>query len=229
MGWFGRIITFWSRTFKANPKVINLNDEPLPDQCLLIGNHNAARGPVKYYAFLKKHIKKGHFMTWGAHPMCESYIKRWKYLYYIFYRQKLGYRKFRSFILATLFGAISGLIYKSAGIIPVYYDSRLRDTFKYTNKCLEQNVPVLIFPEDSSQGYRENVEKFSGGFLQASKAFYSKHEIDLPIYTIHYSQRNKNKIVIGKPMYYQELAKEHSKEEILQIFLDYMNQLKEIE
>ena len=221
IGWFAWFITWVTRTFKKNPKVINLNEEPLPNQCIMIGNHNAANGPVKYYSFLGR-----YFMTWGAHQMCEGFLSRRRYLYHIFYRQKLGYSKFRSAILAVLFGLISKRVYSSAGIIPVYYDSRLRKTFGYSIDCLEQNVPILIFPEDSNAGYKDPPEMLWPGFILTSKAYYAKHGVDLPIYTIYYS-RKKLRIIIGKPMYYNELAKNHAKQEILQIFVDYMKELRD--
>ncbi|MCL2540128.1 MAG: hypothetical protein FWE53_01685 [Firmicutes bacterium] len=222
LGWFAKLIRFFVKTFKAKIKLVNLNDSPLPDKCIIISNHNGAGGPVSQGAYLGK-----YYMPWGAHQMCEGFISRWKYLYYVFYRQKLGWKKPRAFVVATLFGLVAGFVYASVGVVPVYYDDRLRHTFEYSIDCLNAEVPVLIFPEDSSKGYNEKIEKLWPGFLQLAKIYYTKHGIDLPIYTVHYTRANKKQITIGKPMYYRELAKTNSKEEILKLFLDYMNSLNE--
>ena len=217
-----KILLWLSFLLKKHPKIINLNDGGLPEKCIMLGNHNGAGGPFNYRAFMK-----GRWMSWGAHQMCENFRSRRKYLYHIFYRQKLGFGKFRSRVMSVILGFFAPWIYHCAGIIPVYFDSRILLTYKYSMACLEQDVRVFVFPEDSDNGYKEIIEKMWPGFLQLAKLHYKRAGTDLPIYTLRYNPKPK-RIVIGKPMYYRELAKEHTDDEILQIFTDYMNSLKEI-
>lgn len=217
-----RILRGIVRIFKRKPLIVNLNVEEPPKKCLLIGNHNGAGGPFSFRTFWRH-----RFMTWGAHPMCEGFKNRRRYLYHIFYRQKLGYGRIRAFLSSIGFGVISKLAYGFAGIIPIYYDNRLFLTYKYSFECLDKGVSVFIFPEDSTEGYKERIEKFMPGFLHLSRLYYKKYGVDLPIYTLYYNKKPKT-IVIGKPMYYQELLKEHTDGEILKIYMDYMNSLREI-
>ena len=221
-GPFDRFLRRLCWIVKKKPQIINLNEEALPKQCMMIGNHNGAGGPFTLRTFMKE-----NFMSWGAHQMTEGFFSRRRYLYYIFYRQKLGYGKIRSWLFSLGFGIFSPLPYRAAGTIPIYYDARLRRTFEYSVQCIEQDVPVMIYPEDSNDGYKDVIEKFLPGFLQLSKIYYKKHGVDLPIYTVHYN-RDPKKIVIGKPLCYRELAKKHSDVEILDIFMNYMNSLKDI-
>ena len=80
--------------------------------------------------------------------------------------------------------------------------------------------------QKKEEGYPDEIEELFQGFLILSKLYYDKHKVDLPIYTLIYTTvGDKKKIVIGKPMYYQELLKTHSQAEILEIFRDYMNWL----
>jgi len=216
-----RIIRRIGRIIKRRPKIIDLNDEKMPPKCIMIGNHNGAGGPFHYRAFLE-----GAFMSWGAHQMCENFRSRRRYLYHTFYRQKLGWGKFKAFVMSILFGFIAPLAYGFAGIIPVYYDSRIMLTYKYSMNCLEKDVSVFVLPEDSSEGYKEVIEGFWPGFLQLSKLYYKRHNADLPIYTLHYSKKPK-KIVIGKPMYYRELSEGRTDREVMRVFIDYMNSLKD--
>ncbi len=209
------------RFFKKKPQIINLNESEIEKKSIMIGNHNGAGGAFSYRTFLDH-----RFMTWGAHPMCEGYNSRRKYLYHIFYRKKLHYSKFKSFLLSISFGLISKIVYGYAGIIPVYYDSRIRNTYKYSFQCLEKDVSVFVFPENSESGYKDTVEEFYAGFLQLSKLYYRKFQVDLPIYSLYYAKDPKT-IIIGKPMYFQELLKENSEDEILEIFRNYMNSLSE--
>jgi len=209
------------KVFKKMPRIIDLNGQAhsFPRRMILIGNHSAASGPLTYRLALKF-----RFMTWSMHMMMEGYKSRWNYLYHVFYRQKLGYSKFKSFVIATLFALISRICYKIAGTIPVYYDNRLITTFRNSLKCLEDNVSVFVFPENSNSGYLTKIEQFFPGFLHLSKIFYKKYGVDLPIYTLYYSKTAK-KIVIGKPMYYGELSKENSDKDIIENFRKYLNSL----
>ena len=165
-------------------------------------------------------------MIWGAHPMCEGYHSRRKYLYHIFYRQKLGYSKLKAFLLSVSFGLISKFTYNYAGIIPVYYDLRVGLTYRYSIECLNKGVSTLIFPENSNGGYKEKIEEFYSGFIHLAKMYYNRYNVDLPIYSMYYNKKPKT-IVIGKPMYLQELLKEHDEKEVLEIFRNYLNSLRD--
>ena len=214
---FGGICKF----FKRKPEFIDLNGNPIEKKSIIIGNHNGAGGPFHYRGFMKH-----RFMTWGAHPMCEGYISRWKYLYHVFYRQKLHYSKFKSFIIATLFGLIAGVVYRYAAVLPLYFDKRIMSTCRYSFECIEKDVSIFIFPENSSDGYNEKPLSFHPGFLTFSKLYYKRKGVDLPVYTLFYKKRPKQ-IIIGKPMYINELLKTHSEQEVLEIFRSYMNSLPE--
>jgi hypothetical protein len=222
LGFWGRLLRWIVRHVKSHPRVIYLTGEPLPTRCIMIGNHNGAGGPVSFRTFLKE-----NYMTWGAHQMTEGFFSRRRYLSRIFYRQKLGYGPIKSFLFAFGLGIFAPLPYTAAGTIPIYYDSRLRHTIKWSIEAIENDVPILAFPEDSEEGYKEIIKSLYPGFLLVAKMYYKKHGVDLPIYTLRYERKPKC-ITIGKPMYYQELAKDHTEEEILQIFTDYMNSLKGI-
>ncbi len=204
---------------KGKPRMVNLNSTDLPLRCIFIGNHNSTGGPVNYSLYMA-----GKLMPWAAHQMTEGYRSRWRYSYHVFYRQKLKYGKIKSFILATLLAFFAPLAYNAVGVIPVYYDLRAFSTFKNSIKCLENDVPVFIFPENSDDGYKEVIEELRPGFLKLSQLYFNKHGVDLPIFTMYYNRKPK-KIIIGKPMYYHELAKKHSDGDIMKIFADYMNSL----
>lgn len=206
---------------KRDPKILNTNENAIEDKCIMIGNHSGAGGPFTY----KQAVPK-QFMSWGAHQMCEGFKSRWNYLYHIFYQKKKGWKKFPAFIMATLFGMISRGVYDYAGIIPVYYDNRVKNTFRYSFECIEKNVAVFIFPENSNDGYKKVLEEFYGGFITLSRMYYKKYGVDLPIYTMYYSNAKKaRKIIIGKPIYANELLKTKSEEEVINIYKDYMNSL----
>lgn len=199
-GIFTQLLKRIIKLFKKKPRIFNDNNT-LPDQAIYICNHSGAGGPFSLSLFFPK-----LFVPWGAHPMTEGYASRWKYLYYVFYQQKLSYGKIKSFIISTLFALISKMLYIGMHVIPTYPDFRVKKTFEISKKHLNVGNSILIFPEDSSDGYHEVLKKYHSGFIYLATDYYKDHQIDLPIYPIYFSQK-KNAILIEKPLYIQDYLK----------------------
>lgn len=72
--------------------------------------------------------------------MTEKYTVRWKYLYHVFYTQKLGYNKFSAFILATLFGVISKMLYNGMQLISTYPNVKFRNTINVSIEHLKKEI-----------------------------------------------------------------------------------------
>lgn len=199
---FNKFLKGLIRIFKTKPSIVNLNNEPLIDKAIYVSNHSGASGPMTYEMFFPKRMT-----PWGAHEMCGNYKSRWNYLYHVFYRQKMHWGKAKAFIIATLFAIISKLLYNSVGLIGTYQDTRLLKTMRDSTKVLDENMPLLIFPEDSTLGYLEPPESFNKGYLTMSKLYYKLRKVDLPIYPMYYSKK-KALFVVGEPIYYNKLIEE---------------------
>jgi hypothetical protein len=218
-----KILRVFLRALLKRPLFINLNENTeLPKKCILIGNHRSAAGPFTYRTFMDELI-----MVVSAHQVCEGYRSRWNYLYHTFYLQKCNRPKPVAFVLATVLGAVIPVLYNFAGALPVYFDQRIINTFKYCIQTIEEGVPVAFFPENSDNGYFELIKEFNMGYLKLAKLYYERHNEDLPVYTYHFAS-NPSRIIIGKPMYYHELTKSHTDEEINEIFRTYMNSLNSV-
>lgn len=208
---------------KGKPtEIVDLNDNNgiIPNTSIVIGNHSGASGPMTYRAFLTP----PDMMTWGAHQMLEGYASRRRYLIDVFYGKKLKFSKARAWISGTLFAMVSKLIYKSGGILPVYYDTRLRRTYDYSMQCLNNECSVLIFPENSDNGYKEVLEdEFHPGYIRFAKVWARKN-VEKPIYTVYYSKKH-NKMVIGKPFYVSQLENDLGEDGVNEFFRNYMNEI----
>jgi len=217
---------FWRNLFKMflkKPQFIDLNDPPsFPKKCILIANHRSAAGPFNYRVFMDE-----LYMVVAAHQNCEGFRSRWNYLYHTFYRKKCKRPRVVSFILATILGSILPPLYRWAGCIPIYFDKRIATTFKYCIQAIDEDVPVAFFPENSDNGYFELIKEFNKGFLMLSKLYYRRYNVDLPIYISHFAS-NPGRIIHGKPMYYNELAKSHTDDEINEMMKEYMNSLNAV-
>ena len=198
----GKIFSFIKKIiciFKRKPAIINLSGEELKDKAIYLSNHAGAGGPLVYELYFPKCIT-----NWGAHEMTEGYKTRWKYLYHVFYRQKLHWGKVRSFIVACLFAPISILIYRSIGLIPTYTDGRFRSTIRQSCRILDENSSLLIFPEDSDDGYHDPPSSFFQGFTAMSVLYKRLRKEDVPVYNCYYSAKARS-LVVSKPIYVNEM------------------------
>ena len=139
--------------------------------------------------------------------MCGNYKVRWNYLYHVFYRQKLKYSKLKSFMIATLFAIVSKWIYIGVGLIPTYQDARLLKSIRYSIEVLKKGHAILIYPENSNDGYKEILDEYNHGFITLSKLFYKLHGEDLPVYNVYYTKQYA-KMVVNGPSYLNKMLKE---------------------
>lgn len=190
-----------ARIFKRKPQIVNLSGEELKDKAIFLSNHAGAHGPMTYEMFFPKRVT-----PWGAHEMKGNYRQRWNYLYHVFYRQKLHWSKFKSFVVATLFAPISILLYRGVGLIGTYTDGRVVGTLKTSCRVLDKNSAIILFPEDSSKGYIDPPPSFHLGFVTLAKMYKKARGEDLPVY-VCYCHAKKRRIVISKPIFVNEMLK----------------------
>lgn len=215
--WFLRLISRVIMTFRDQPKII-LN-HTLPEQAIYIANHSGAAGPLTLSMYFPKYMS-----PWGTHMMTENYFKRWKYLYYTFYQQKLKYSKVKSFILATSFGLISKTIYNGVQLIPTYSDMRLKKTIRLSMKHFEVGNSILIFPEDSNNGYKEEIEAFHAGFVYLAKSYFKRYGKHMPIIPLYYHRKAKE-IRVGRSYFINEFSDLTNRKLIANEFKHILNSL----
>lgn len=209
------------KVFKKAPTIYNLNEEDL-EEGIIISNHSAASGPLTLSLYFPM-----FFIPWGTYEMTGTYKMRWNYLYHIFYQQKLGYGKFRAFLIATLFAIISKMLYKGMQLIATYPDTNFRKTIDNSIKHLKAGNSILIFPEDSNTGYHEHLIKYNNGFVYLSETYYNETNINIPVYPMYY-HKILNAMIIGKKTDIKALRdKGLSRSEIADYFKDVTNDLGE--
>ena len=205
------------RPFMKKPEIINLN-ENLETNTIYLSTHCAKKGPI----FLDMFFPIRHAL-WGAHEMLGNYKQRYNYLRNVYYIQKMKKGKFRATISASFEAIFNIYFYKGMRVIPTFPDVRLMNTIKHTCNTLNNNLPVMIFPENSNDGYFEVLNELFPGFIILSDVYYKKYGKDLPTYPVYYHHKAK-KLFIGKPLYIQELKQKGIKnEEICELFKEKIN------
>lgn len=214
--------------------VQNLNDEKLPERCILVSNHANKKGPLVFELSLPI-----HHISWGAYWMLGNYKQRYDYLRNILYIKKNGVKPFKATFKAMFEAIFSKYFYRGVKVLPSFPDVRVRRTIDYSIQALELDNAIAVYPEDSSKGYFDEMTYFFPGFVMLADAYRKKTGVDLPIYPIYYGKVNKKKkIVIGKPMYAGEyLDKGFDKKQVAnefrkavnQLYYDYFNGVKTID
>ncbi len=219
---FFRFIKKIMRLFAKKPNVINYNEEGIADKSIIISNHSGAAGPLQLELWLNH-----YFVPWGTHEMNGNIKERWNYLTKIYFTQKKHLSKFVAVLISIPAVFVLRWFYKGIELLSTYKDSRLKQTFDNSVKRLDKNQSILIFPENSSTGYKEVLEEFYPGFVTLSKIYYRKRGEDLPVYPV-YVFKQEGVILVGKPHYINPLAqKGMKKEEIATYFMGEVNKLRE--
>ena len=209
---------FMKLAFKK-PQIINLAGE-IEDKSIILPNHSAKSGPPGLDLWFPKKTAK-----WGAYEMLGTYRMRRSYLKDILYIKKCGAKPFKAAFCATFLAMLSQFIYKGMWIMPSFPDMRLTKTLKYSKMALDANIPVIIFAENSNEGYKEVLTEFFPGFVMLSDKYYHDYNIDLPVYPVYYSVK-KRIMAIDKPVYVQELKEQGmDRDSICKLLCDKVNNL----
>lgn len=205
------------KLFIHKPKVINLNDE-YPKTGLIITDHRGKWGPF----FMSIHSPFPVAFI-GASPMLGNYKERYLYLRNILYIQKLKKGKVYASVKAAFEAIFSKMIYKGMRLIPSYADMRFVKTISYVQKTMNNNLPVVVFPEDSDEGYFDELKVLRSGFIIIAETISRREKKDIPIYPV-YEHLKKKLIIIDKPFYLSQF-KDKTKEEICEYAKNRINNL----
>ena len=217
---FFRFVKCLLRIFVRKPKIINHNQN-IEDQAILLSNHEGASGPLTIELYLDH-----YFVPWGTYEMNGTLKQRWDYLTKIYFPKKKHFNKFLTYFLSIFAVFLLKGYYKGIELISTYQDARIRKTFRQSFERLDKHESILIFPEDSSTGYKEVLEHYFRGFVVLSKLYYKQRQIDLPIYPMYYNKKKKV-IIIGQKEYLQNLIKQGlNDEQVAEYFKNKTNDLR---
>ena len=194
--------------------------ESLPDKAIIASIHAAKNGPMAIALSYPKFS-----VMWGHHSMLGGYRERFKYLRNVLYIQKMHKSKFVATFKALYEALFSIYFYKGMKFIGTYTDMRFNTTIKNSITVLDEGATVIIYPEDSSEGYFDTVRSAFPGFVMLASAYYRKKGEDVPVIPAYISTK-KRRLIIGKPRYVHKMELEGlTKQEIADIIKDDINAL----
>ena len=192
----------------------------LPDKAIIASIHAAKSGPMAIAVSYPKFAA-----MWGHHDMLGSYKERFLYLRNVLYIQKMHKNKFVATLKSLYEAVFSIFIYKGMKVIGTYTDMRLLSTVRSSMEVLDSGAGVVIFPEDSSEGYFDEVRSAFSGFVMLAMLYYKKSGEDVPIIPAYVSMKSK-RLILGEPKYAREMELSGmSKEQIADAVKDEINAL----
>ena len=207
------------RLFKTKSLFVDLGDGR-QDAGVMLCNHVSTKAPLSIELFLDRPTR-----MWGAHEMKRGVIETYKYQSKVYYHEKKHWPLFASRLFCLLASPLTSWFYTGINLIETFRDLRFHKTITQSYQTLKEGVNVVIFPEDSTNGYLDELEGLHNGFLVMLDYCYRKKGMDVPVYATYYCKQNGIHI-IDKPIMYSELIADGStKDQIARRLCDRMNEL----
>ena len=219
--WYRGIKRFLRIKYRR-PRFIFLGDKPKKES-IILSNHVGSYAPISLEIYANFPIR-----LWGTHEMNSGLKKLYQYQTRVYFHQKKGWNIHLVRLVCLIISPLTNLFYKGLRLISTYEDHRLRNTLKKSVEIIENNENIVIFPENSSNGYHEILTEFHRGFTSLAKSCLKKG-IDLLIY-VSYLRRKERVYLFDKPIPFSELKKIAStKEEMANYLLNRCNDLGKLD
>ncbi len=200
------------------PKFVFLG-EPLENGAIVLSNHEGTDAPMALELYYDAPMR-----MWGAHEMNSGLGKLYSYQAKVYYHEKKHWNIHLARLFCLIASPLTHLFYSGFELISTYHDARFAKTVRESIASLENGDNVIIFPENSKNGYLPELEGFFAGFaLVAEKCV--KRNIDAPIYVAYY-RKSDNTYIFDEPVLSSALLNSgKSKEELADMLRRRCNKL----
>ena len=195
----------WFRGFKQMLKIkykkvqfVYLGEKPT-ERSIILSNHVGTDAPMTLEIYADYPLR-----FWGTSEMNSGLKKMYKYQSEVYYHLKKGWNIHLSRLFCLLASPLTNLFYKGLNLISTYTDSRLRKTLDESLAAIrDNNENIVIFPEDSSDGYCDELKAFYAGFVMLAEKCL-QNGIDVPIYASYFKKRQRQ-YIFDTPIKYSQL------------------------
>ncbi|MBQ7364223.1 MAG: hypothetical protein IJW46_01350, partial [Clostridia bacterium] len=190
---------------------------------IILSNHEGTDAPMALEMYLDRPIR-----MWGAHEMNAGLRSLYRYQTKVYYCEKKHWHPLAAYSFCLIASPLTNLFYRGFDLISTYRDIRFYKTVKESIAAIGEGKSVVIFPEDSSEGYLKELQGFYGGFLSLAKHAYKRGR-DVPI-VVSYYQKASNRYIFDAPICYSELmARFGTAEDVTAYLLERCNALGRME
>ncbi len=182
------------------PRFIYLGEE-ISGGALILSNHEGTDAPMALEIYLDRPIK-----MWGTAEMNSGLIKLYKYQSKVYYHEKKHWNLFLARLFCLIASPLTHLFYSGFDLISTYRDVNIVKTMRESLNAINAGNNIVVYPEDSTNGYLPELEGFHSGFaffLDMAK----KRGIDLPV-IVSYYRKSDNTYIFDAPKMYSEISKD---------------------
>ena len=219
----------WFKCYKKMIKATKPNvkfhyvGEHFKDGSLILSNHESTKGPLSWDFFCDRPVR---FL--GSEEMNSGLIRMYKYQSRVYYHEKKHWNLFLARLFCLAATPLTNLFYKGLDLISiregVLFKKTMRDSYIALANYHEN---LVIFPEDSTNGYLKRLEGFHKGFILICE-YCLKNAYDVPL-AVSYYNKDKNLIVVGESIKYSEIKnKFKAKEDICEYLKNMCNELGDL-
>ena len=216
----------WFRAFKQliklrykRPDFVYLGEKP-ENGSIILSNHLGAASPLNLEVYADFPVR-----MWGTYEMNSGFSKLYKYQTRVYYNQKRHWNLHLARLFCLIASPLTYLFYKGLNLISTYPDSRLLKSIKESvNAVCEKGENIVIYPENSDNGYFKVLDRFHAGFVLLAEAL-KKLGKDVKIF-VAYFRKKERKFIFDKPVLFSELkAKFTDRSEMADYLLQRCNAL----
>ncbi len=216
--WWFRLIKKITTCKYKQPTFVFLG-EKFEKSSIVLSNHEGTDAPMSLEIYYDAPLR-----MWGTYQMNSGLKKMYKYQTRVYYHEKKGWNLHLARLFCLLASPLTNLFYKGLDLISTYQDGRFLITLRESVNALKDGDNIVIFPEDSKNGYLPELEGFYHGFASLAELCERKG-VDAPI-VVTYFKKKERIYVIDKPVYYRDLkAQGLTREEIVKKLLARCNEL----
>ncbi|MBR2623372.1 MAG: hypothetical protein IKD15_04015 [Clostridia bacterium] len=215
--WFRGLLKLMKGRY-PEPEFIYLG-EKVQKGSLILSNHEGTDAPLSLEMYLGENVT-----MWGAHEMNEGVVNMYKYQTRVYYHEKKHWNLHLARLFCLLASPLTNMFYKGLDLISTYRDHRFLKTIRESIAALKKGESIVVFPEDSKNGYLPELEGFFAGFVMLAEVC-KKQGMDLQIY-VSYFKKKERQYIFDKPVAYSQLtANGETREEVAKRLLDRCNEL----
>ncbi len=186
---------------------------------IILSNHEGTDAPMSLELYLDKPIR-----MWGAGEMNSGVVELYKYQTQVYYHEKKHWNIHLARLFCLIASPITNLFYKGLDLISTWHDVRFVKTLRESVKAIQDGDNIVIYPEDSTNGYLPELEGFHAGFVSLCDTLL-RRGIDVEIF-VTYFKKDDLVYIIDAPVRYSEIkASVTTREEVAKILLDRCNAL----
>ena len=210
------------KLFIKKPEYIYLGKNPGPAS-IILSNHEGASVPLtmEIYAGLQARF-------WGAHEMDKGFKTAYRYQTVTYYHRKKHWNLFLARLFCLIATPLTRLFYIGLELVPTYPDLRFKNTLKRSIDALKNGNTLIVFPENSEDGYHEVLKEFRPGAVMLLEQC-KRHGLDVEVFVAYYKKKTRQHIFAAPVTVGQLLKTKCGRKELAQILCNQCNQLGQMD